>query len=133
MYAPQPGPRQIQALSQFTVTKVACGQNHTLALTQEGQAFSWGRTPPQATYHKLPSLSCTACEDSSAQLTSKHPEHAYQAHPTKAPHLLSYANASEVLPGTTDWAPTCALRDQLCTSTLPFCFQATEGMADLGM
>ncbi|DBA81433.1 TPA: hypothetical protein ACH3X1_007220 [Trebouxia sp. C0004] len=42
MYAPQPQPRQIQALSQFTVTKVACGQNHTLALTQEGQAFSWG-------------------------------------------------------------------------------------------
>ncbi|DBB10767.1 hypothetical protein WJX82_005865 [Trebouxia sp. C0006] len=42
MYAPQPQPKQIQALSQFTVTKVACGQNHTLALTQEGQAFSWG-------------------------------------------------------------------------------------------
>ena len=43
MYAPQPQPRQIQALSQFTVTKVACGQNHTIALTKEGQAFSWGQ------------------------------------------------------------------------------------------
>lgn len=45
MYAPQPQPRQIQALSQFTVTKVACGQNHTLALTKEGQAFTWGKYP----------------------------------------------------------------------------------------
>ncbi len=54
MYAPQPQPKQIQALSQFTVTKVACGQNHTLALTQEGQAFSWGRTLLYASYHKLP-------------------------------------------------------------------------------
>ncbi len=54
MYAPQPQPKQIQALSQFTVTKVACGQNHTMALTQEGQAFSWGRTLPHASYHKLP-------------------------------------------------------------------------------
>ena len=43
MYQPQPQPRQIQALSQFTVTKVACGQNHTLALTKEGQAFTWGK------------------------------------------------------------------------------------------
>ena len=42
MYAPQPQPRQINALSDFTVTKVACGQNHTLALTKEGQAFTWG-------------------------------------------------------------------------------------------
>ena len=44
MYQPQPQPRQIQALSQFIVTKVACGQNHTLALTKEGQAFTWGKT-----------------------------------------------------------------------------------------
>ena len=43
MYQPQPQPRQIQALSQFTVTKVACGQNHSLALTKEGQAFTWGK------------------------------------------------------------------------------------------
>lgn len=45
MYTPQPTPKQIQALAQNTVTKVACGQNHTLALTKEGQGFSWGELP----------------------------------------------------------------------------------------
>ncbi|KAL3142373.1 hypothetical protein ABBQ38_002709 [Trebouxia sp. C0009 RCD-2024] len=42
MYQAQPQPRQIQALAHNTVTTVACGQNHTLALTKEGQAFTWG-------------------------------------------------------------------------------------------
>ena len=59
MYAPQPQPRQIQALADFTVTKVACGQNHTLALTKEGQAFTWGEPTCLGTCHI--SLSWTLC------------------------------------------------------------------------
>ncbi len=102
MYAPQPQPRQIQALSQFTVTKVACGQNHTLALTQEGQAFSWGRTLPQAAYHKLPVSLAQHAEEPSAQFVSDCPKALCQVHLTRATHRLSYANACEVLPAVTD-------------------------------
>lgn len=112
MYAPQPQPKQIQALSQFTVTKVACGQNHTLALTQEGQAFSWGRTLPQATYHDLPVSLVQHAEESSAQFDSDCPKALCQVHLTKATHFFSYANVSEVLPavtGKTDWAVSCAM------------------------
>lgn len=136
MYAPQPQPKQIQALSQFTVTKVACGQNHTLALTQEGQAFSWGRTLPHAICCKFP-VSLAQRAESSAQFVCDCPKALCQVHLTKATHLLSYANACEVLPavlGKTDWASTCALRNHFCMDVQAHClfYSGNGGYGRLG-
>ena len=42
-YAPQPTPRPIQGpLASKTVARVACGAQHTLALTADGCAYTWG-------------------------------------------------------------------------------------------
>lgn len=35
-------PRLLRALCSFTVSQVSCGCKHSLALTQDGQVFSWG-------------------------------------------------------------------------------------------
>ncbi|KMQ89163.1 rcc1 and btb domain-containing protein 1, partial [Lasius niger] len=35
-------PREITAVSDKTIVKVACGSGHTLALTDEGKIYSWG-------------------------------------------------------------------------------------------
>ncbi|KAK9806651.1 hypothetical protein WJX73_004262 [Symbiochloris irregularis] len=42
MYAPQPKPTAIKALAELTITKVACGHNHTVALDDKGGVYSWG-------------------------------------------------------------------------------------------
>ncbi|KAK9816923.1 hypothetical protein WJX72_007117 [[Myrmecia] bisecta] len=42
MYQPQPTPALIKALADVTVTSVACGTNHTLALDNAGAAYTWG-------------------------------------------------------------------------------------------
>lgn len=39
-------------MSQYKVTKVACGDYHTLALTDDGSVFSWGGTLWDKTGHK---------------------------------------------------------------------------------
>lgn len=42
-YTPQPSPRPILGpLADKTVARVACGQAHTLALTSDGCAYTWG-------------------------------------------------------------------------------------------
>lgn len=45
MYAPQPKPAAIKALAEVTVTKLACGHNHTVALDDAGAVYSWGKQP----------------------------------------------------------------------------------------
>lgn len=40
-------------MAQHKVAKVACGDYHTLALTQEGTVFSWGGTLWDKTGHKV--------------------------------------------------------------------------------
>lgn len=42
MYAPEPKPKLIKDLAEVTITKVACGHNHTVALDDQGGAYSWG-------------------------------------------------------------------------------------------
>jgi alpha-tubulin suppressor-like RCC1 family protein len=41
-----------QQMSQYVVTKVACGDYHTLALIEDGTVFSWGGTLWDKTGHK---------------------------------------------------------------------------------
>ena len=50
VYAPQPKPTAIKALAETTITQVACGHNHTVALDDKGAAYSWGG--------RLPGLRC---------------------------------------------------------------------------
>ncbi|CAM6093379.1 unnamed protein product [Calypogeia fissa] len=42
VYEPQPRPRHIAKLAKSTVTKVACGNNHTVAVDSEGRVYTWG-------------------------------------------------------------------------------------------
>lgn len=41
-YEPQPRPRAIASLSGKTITKVACGTNHTVAVDSNGFVYTWG-------------------------------------------------------------------------------------------
>eukprot|EP01018_Ginkgo_biloba_P003464 Gb_33541 [translate_table: standard] len=41
-YEAQPHPRAIAALSEKTITKVACGSNHTVAVDSNGFVYTWG-------------------------------------------------------------------------------------------
>ncbi|XP_051124036.1 uncharacterized protein LOC127246614 [Andrographis paniculata] len=41
-YEAQPRPRAIAALSGETIVKVACGTNHTVAVTKNGHVYTWG-------------------------------------------------------------------------------------------
>lgn len=41
-YEAQPRPRTIAALSAKTITKVACGNNHTVAVDSDGFVYTWG-------------------------------------------------------------------------------------------
>ncbi|CAM8901821.1 unnamed protein product [Rhodiola kirilowii] len=41
-YEAQPRPKAIAALSETTVTKVACGTNHTVAVDSKGFVYTWG-------------------------------------------------------------------------------------------
>lgn len=41
-YEAQPRPRAIAALSAKTITKVACGNNHTVAVDSDGFVYTWG-------------------------------------------------------------------------------------------
>ncbi|PKU81951.1 Ultraviolet-B receptor UVR8 [Dendrobium catenatum] len=41
-YEPQPRPRAISSLSGKTITKVACGTNHTVAVDSDGFVYTWG-------------------------------------------------------------------------------------------
>ena len=45
MYAPVAKPTLIKALADVTITKVACGHNHTVALDDKSAAYSWGAHP----------------------------------------------------------------------------------------
>ncbi|XP_073327615.1 probable E3 ubiquitin-protein ligase HERC4 [Pagrus major] len=36
-------PRPVEALSNITVTQVACGSHHSVALTKDGQVYTWGQ------------------------------------------------------------------------------------------
>ncbi len=42
MHQPQPSPSKIMALDKVNVTRVACGHNHTIAVDDEGNAYTWG-------------------------------------------------------------------------------------------
>jgi alpha-tubulin suppressor-like RCC1 family protein len=42
MYESQPTPLMIKALAGKTITKVACGQNHSVAVDIEGACYTWG-------------------------------------------------------------------------------------------
>lgn len=42
VYEPQPRPRPIAKLAKMTITKVACGNNHTVAVDSEGYVYTWG-------------------------------------------------------------------------------------------
>jgi E3 ubiquitin-protein ligase HERC4 len=33
---------KMDSLSQYSITKASCGSDHTLAINQWGQVFSWG-------------------------------------------------------------------------------------------
>lgn len=44
-------------MSQYKVTKVACGDHHTIALTDDGSVFSWGGTLHDQTGHKTKGVS----------------------------------------------------------------------------
>lgn len=41
-YEAQPRPRAIAALSAKTITKIACGNNHTVAVDSDGFVYTWG-------------------------------------------------------------------------------------------
>ncbi|CAM8976365.1 unnamed protein product [Rhodiola kirilowii] len=41
-YEAQPRPKAIAALYETTVTKVACGTNHTVAVDSKGFVYTWG-------------------------------------------------------------------------------------------
>lgn len=42
VFEPQPTPKPIAALGDKTVTRVACGHNHTLAVASDGGVWTWG-------------------------------------------------------------------------------------------
>ncbi len=42
MYSPQPTPKRIAAFGDRKVERVACGHQHTLAITADGAGFTWG-------------------------------------------------------------------------------------------
>ena len=42
VFDPQPTPRMIAALAEKTVTRVACGHNHTIAVCSDGGVWTWG-------------------------------------------------------------------------------------------
>ena len=42
MYSPQPTPKRIAAFGDRKVERVACGHQHTLAITGDGAGFTWG-------------------------------------------------------------------------------------------
>jgi alpha-tubulin suppressor-like RCC1 family protein len=41
-YPYQPTPRVVELLLNVRVVQIACGDAHTVALTQEGRLYSWG-------------------------------------------------------------------------------------------
>lgn len=41
-YPYQPTPRLVELLLNIVVTQIACGDAHTVALTNEGRLYSWG-------------------------------------------------------------------------------------------
>ena len=41
-YPYQPTPRLIELLQGIKIVQIACGDAHTVALTNEGRLFSWG-------------------------------------------------------------------------------------------
>ena len=42
VFDPQPTPRRIETLAEKTVTRVACGQNHTVCVCSDGSVYTWG-------------------------------------------------------------------------------------------
>eukprot|EP00898_Chlorokybus_atmophyticus_P004937 jgi/Chlat1/5444/Chrsp36S05415 len=42
IYEPQPKPKAIAAFKDKTITKVACGSNHSVAVDSNGHVYSWG-------------------------------------------------------------------------------------------
>ncbi|KAI3430646.1 hypothetical protein D9Q98_005239 [Chlorella vulgaris] len=42
VFEPQPQPRLIASLAEKTVTQVACGYNHTIAVCSDGGVWTWG-------------------------------------------------------------------------------------------
>ncbi|GAX75806.1 hypothetical protein CEUSTIGMA_g3249.t1 [Chlamydomonas eustigma] len=43
IYDPQPTPKSVKGtLAEKTVTRIACGQNHSIAVDNEGAAYTWG-------------------------------------------------------------------------------------------
>lgn len=42
VFDPQPTPTKIEALAEKTVTQVACGHNHTIAVCSDGGVWTWG-------------------------------------------------------------------------------------------
>eukprot|EP00887_Chlorella_sp_A99_P000240 scaffold13.g240.t1 len=42
VFEPNPVPRIVGALAEKTVTRVACGQNHTIAVCSDGGVWTWG-------------------------------------------------------------------------------------------
>jgi alpha-tubulin suppressor-like RCC1 family protein len=41
-YPYQPTPRLVELLQHIVVSQIACGDAHTVALTNEGRLYSWG-------------------------------------------------------------------------------------------
>jgi len=37
-----PVPKKIESLQGFTITQLACGDSHSMALSKEGFVFAWG-------------------------------------------------------------------------------------------
>ena len=42
VFDPQPTPKMIKCLAEKTVTRVACGHNHTICVCSDGGVWSWG-------------------------------------------------------------------------------------------
>ena len=54
MYSPQPTPKRIAAFGDRKVERVACGHQHTLAITGDGAGFTWGEGSDRAELRPSP-------------------------------------------------------------------------------
>ena len=61
VFEPHPTPRIVGALAEKEVTRVACGQNHTIAVCSDGGVWTWGNGGYGRLGHRVQAVSGWGC------------------------------------------------------------------------
>ena len=73
-----PVPKRIESLQGYTITQLACGDSHSMALTKEGFVFAWG----EASFGQLGL-------DEIRELPKNNEHKPYQPYPTRVQALVN--------------------------------------------